>query len=143
MYEDLSVFNIFGSDICRADIQNATRSFPGNDFSILYIVESHKLTSKIKRQNIFSFSLQKSQHESVTVLLYTYIAYLVSTNPTFRRVNITPGITKHTDEGYFSEEYCRAHWGMGLTFHQAKSRWTRREEDSNSSVLDLCLGLRS
>jgi len=38
---------------------------------------------------------------------------------------------------------CRAHWGMGLIFHQAKPRWTRREEDSKSSVLDLCLGMRS
>ena len=38
---------------------------------------------------------------------------------------------------------CRAHWGMGLILHQAKPRWTRREEDSKSSVLDLCLGMRS
>jgi len=36
-----------------------------------------------------------------------------------------------------------AHCGMGLIFHQAKPRWTRREEDSKSSVLDLCLGMGS
>jgi len=39
--------------------------------------------------------------------------------------------------------YCRAHWGMELIFHQAKPRWTRREEDSKSSVLDLDLVMRS
>jgi len=40
-------------------------------------------------------------------------------------------------------ECCRAHWGMRLFFHQAKHRWTKKEEDSMSSVLDLCLGNRS
>jgi len=51
--------------------------------------------------------------------------------------------------------HCRAHWGMGLIFHQAKPRWTRRggerennvggrrKEDSKSSVLDLNLSMRS
>ena len=43
---------------------------------------------------------------------------------------------------YFVVYRFRAHWGMGLIFHQAKPRWTRREEDSKSSVLDMCLGMR-
>jgi len=55
---------------------------------------------------------------------------------------------------YTSWWWCRAYWGMGLIFHQAKPRWTRRGEkeknvggwrkkDSQSSVLDLDLGMRS
>jgi len=52
------------------------------------------------------------------------------------------------------EWICRAHWGMGLIFHHAKPRWSRRgegeknvggrrKEESKSSVLDLVLGMRS
>jgi len=45
--------------------------------------------------------------------------------------------------GGSEQSWCCAHWGMGLIFHQAKPRWTWREEDSKSSVLDLGLDMRS
>jgi len=60
LYEDLSAFNIVGSDICRANIQNALRCFNGNAFSIRYIVDSHIRMSTIQREDIFAFSLQQS-----------------------------------------------------------------------------------